>query len=113
MPSSYVRLLPVLVVVVGNKVGDSEGRVAVCIVDVCRISEKVVDTAVRVSDDDDAVCDEIAGDVDVEVVGVEVVDVEVIVDVEVVTPCMGSEERGVEEETGGEEDADVGSEGVM
>lgn len=97
-PSSRLRLLVERVeglgVVAGTDVVDPDG--AVCITDICRIDEKVVDTAVEVLvGDDDAVCHEIAGET------------------QVVASCVGSEDReGVGEETGGEEDGGD-DEGVM
>lgn len=71
---------------------------AVCITDVCRIDEKVDDTAVKVLvGDDNAVCHDRDGETGV------------------VAHCIGSEDSGVGEEIGDEdEEGDDGdNEGVM
>lgn len=92
-------------VVVGIKVGDPDGMVAGSSrAGVCRIDEKVVDTASEVLvDDDGAVCHETE-------TGCQ--------EVEVVTPCVeveigGEGVVGIGEETGGEGEDDGGDEGVM
>jgi hypothetical protein len=81
-----VEVEVVVLVLVGNKVVDPDCMAAVrvdaCVVEVCRIDEKVVDAALRVSVDlDDAVC-----------TGTNSVEEE-----EVVTPWPEWDERGVEE----------------
>lgn len=83
-------------VVDGNNVVDSGCKVAICTVDVCKVDENVVDAVVRVlGDDDEAVCH-----------GIDV-------EAEVVTPRVGSDDRVVGEETGGEDNGEGGNEGVM